>query len=643
MAKTLLGGCYANDFPSVNTNTNCFLALGMNGERVADASVAETNTQIKLRHAGTLSLLTANVFNNAQTAAGSVQFRQNTANGNQVLSIGATTAGQFQDATHSDSIASGDLVDIMWKAPSAFHAFQISALVMAFDATGATATLLSSSDDYGTGAQGPSAASTTYFAPLAGTGGGSAWFSTSEANLQSLVRAAGTVSNLAMAITANTSTNGLAVTFRDNGTSGNGTFTVPAATTGYFEDTTHSDSVVSGDLINITAITGAGTVNQKPSTISALFVSSAGNYDLQGGQTQTSAAASFQNANNFGPILGALGSVNAFVAIAEGNVQCKVPVAFTASRMRIRLAINSFGSNVAMALRDNGADVNGALTITAATTGYFEDATHSDSVAANDLVCWRIGAVSSAGAMVPSKFGLTMTSSASATVSLTGVAATAAAHAAVAGPQASPAGVQAAGAAHTVLPQVGVTAGAAQSIGSRGNLVFGSVAPLAGVSAAGMAGAVRPIVRGVPAGVAAVGFAGRVAGTQHLVLVGVQAIARAGGSAPTGSPTLRGVQAFALASEVGLYATPISYVPAARIMRNTPVPTVGHMGNMPVAVVARLFPSGPQPRSRQVTLRGVAAVCKASTVSPFFNVSVHITGVQAVASANPVIGAGNMP
>ena len=87
-------------------STTLYLVCGV-GARVA--STTEAGAQVTYRSAGTLSLLYFRVYENSR---GSSTFgtRVNGVNGNQSVSIGASTTGEFEDTVNTDSIVAGDEV-----------------------------------------------------------------------------------------------------------------------------------------------------------------------------------------------------------------------------------------------------------------------------------------------------------------------------------------------------------------------------------------------------------------------------------------------------------------------------------------------------------------------------------------------------
>lgn len=110
----------------------------------------------------------------------------------------------------------------------------------------------------------PSALSANYY-----TGGvnanGSA--SANEAEVQFYVTKDGTFSGLSVNITASNATGDSTLTFRKNSADGNNTVTFASGVTGLVQDTTHTDTVAVGDLINFQLSYTAGTATFSSWTI----------------------------------------------------------------------------------------------------------------------------------------------------------------------------------------------------------------------------------------------------------------------------------------------------------------------------------------------------------------------------------------
>src|SRR6185503_16392317 len=152
---------------------------------------------------------------------------------------------------------------------------------------------------------------------------------------------------------------------RLNGAPGALTVSINAAATGQFEDTTHSDTVVADDLVDryVTVGTGSGT-----------FTASIYNdFETSDGTTQNVAggpATILQNVTNYLALMGeAVNSVT-----TESDSQQKAGVTCTLS------------ASSTLTSRKNAGAGGQSVSITASTTGWFEDASNSDSIVATDEI-----------------------------------------------------------------------------------------------------------------------------------------------------------------------------------------------------------------------------------------------------------------
>ncbi len=198
----------------------------------------------------------------------------------------------------------------------------------------------------------------------------------------------GTLSNLTVYITTNTSGNACTVsTLKNSAVAGNQSISITTATTGSFTDPTNTDAVVSGDLwyLKWAAVSsGSGTCRQ----MTVLFEAA----------VDTSTAVGFISATPLGTspsvgvtTVGGLNYASGFVATgSESTVQTKIKTAGTFKFMYLYVQTNTKGTNTTFGLRING--TNGTITasVTSSTTGVFEDATHSDTIASGDLVDWYV-------------------------------------------------------------------------------------------------------------------------------------------------------------------------------------------------------------------------------------------------------------
>jgi len=210
-----------------------------------------------------------------------------------------------------------------------------------------------------------------------------------EVRKQTRIRDSYTWADLYARVTANTWTANCVVTSRINAGAGNQTITVPAATTGVFEDNVNSDAIVNGDLVNwrIAAAPGAGTVNLSviSSSLTAvgnvtLFISSAGLEIQNFGLTQ------------YTTVLG----VTDFIA-AEVDAQLLVRQASTLSNLRAYLRTNTLDGASTLRLRVNGGNVNQVLNIGAGVTGEFEDAVNTDNIVSGNRIDYQVVTGGTAG------------------------------------------------------------------------------------------------------------------------------------------------------------------------------------------------------------------------------------------------------
>jgi hypothetical protein len=340
----------------------------------------ETNAAVPLRVAGTFSNLGVSIDN---TGSGRVaQFRKNGANGNQVVSLPNTTAVIQYDITHTDHLNVADTWDV--NLSSTGSAAPLSPFIG----------VVFTADSGHAAPYGCSTFSTTMANPqfLPCTGGGDFHDST-EANCQTLMRTSGTFKNMLIICTTNNSGVTTTVTSRKNGANGNQSTTIAGGATGQFEDTTHSDSFVSGDKLNasITGVPAAATMAiMGCSTI--VFTGTAG--EISTAPLGLDNTFGFNASDNFWAYCGGALSFN--VATSEGQYQQKHFYSGIASHMRQNVTSNDFTGTLTVALRKNGADANQSVAIGTTLTGWFEDTTHTDSFLGTDLMNYVVrGGVSS--------------------------------------------------------------------------------------------------------------------------------------------------------------------------------------------------------------------------------------------------------
>jgi hypothetical protein len=199
----------------------------------------ESITDFTTRSPGVFSLLGTKILSNGITAASTMRFRKNAANGNQVISIAASTSGNFQDTTNKDAVVAADTYNMSLVVGATGTTLVHAIVWFAFEP----------SRDFAcrTGGAGVtySTASTTFFHPIFGDQADNAVV---EATSQFKVKQAATMRNLDANVRVNTRAQGTTVSARKNGSNGNPSVSVTGSTTGHFEDTSGTNALVAGQI-----------------------------------------------------------------------------------------------------------------------------------------------------------------------------------------------------------------------------------------------------------------------------------------------------------------------------------------------------------------------------------------------------------
>lgn len=306
--------------------------------------------------------------------------RVGAADGNQTAVLSGSVTGYIQDTTHTDSlVASTSLWNAAFKGVSAGPDCEI---------TSHNVVVLNSTplQEYAWGCQasvnGNALTFTTnqnHFLALQGGSGaaGDSSETTESDNTKLLLRAPGTYSALQATLTTNTS--GSVIKFHLNGADGNQTLS-PGTTASAVNtrDTTHTDSIVSGDKANY-RINANASITMAIIFLGGSFVGTTSAHDI----FATAGGSSISTTAFFFAVGGSWGANNA----AESQSQIKCHTACTWDRLRFRLSSNSI--SIAEPFISRAANANGNQTVTAAISSgatTIEDTTHTDSVAADALV-----------------------------------------------------------------------------------------------------------------------------------------------------------------------------------------------------------------------------------------------------------------
>src|SRR5262245_35474077 len=237
---------------STTATTTTYFAPSGSGS-TGDAT--EANTKARIRQTCTAKNLYVRCRSNSKAGNTPVRTRKNGANGNNVITIGSSATGDFEDTGHTDSLAAGDDFDIAYET-SVAGTIICNMFSIGFETTDGKGWLYGNEMAAVTQAE-----PLTRFYFLAGcvdTG------MTTESIAQIKTMEAFTFSQLTIHITANGVTGTSEFRFRKNSADGNQLANITTSATGYFTDTTNSDICDADDLIcadlTTPAVSGTPTI-----------------------------------------------------------------------------------------------------------------------------------------------------------------------------------------------------------------------------------------------------------------------------------------------------------------------------------------------------------------------------------------------
>lgn len=362
-----------------------------------ESSATEAERQITIRtNGGTWSGLKAYVSANTGDGALTISSRINAGNGNQTVSIGAGLTGWFEDSSNSDTVAATDKIN--WKGINAGSAGSVTLRVITSVFKATTGTFARLASTYTGSGNFNKSGTSTYFR----LHGRVLEAELTEANSQVIFRTTGTIQKLFVYV----GSNGRLVTdtlkSRKNNADGNLAVSITSAATGIFEDTTNSDTIASGDVYNFKA-TGGADVNYMAYYIVSVEWVPTGREQILIGSLQTADGQTLTAATTYYPLIH--GNSSSSVITTEANYQTKLQHNITFSKLQIFVVTNASSGAGTCDLRVNGASSALTVSITALTTGRFEDTTHSVDCVTSDLVNFRV-AVGTGGDLAVSTLGV---------------------------------------------------------------------------------------------------------------------------------------------------------------------------------------------------------------------------------------------
>jgi hypothetical protein len=341
----------------------------------------EALEQTKVDKAGIISTLTCRFSANASNGTTSVTTRKNGADGNVTISIGTGLTGFVSDVVNSDTIAVDDLVNLKVINGGVGNC-SISNTRVVFNSTGSAVEL------FGNAGVSSSANNTTAYILIGGGGGSNG----TDSVVIMRTRAPATWSNFQAYFNSNARTTTTTLGTRINTTNGNQVLSVGAGLTGLFRDTTHTDAVAAGDNIKGYRTNGASaeaysfisaTSSMAFATNSFLCTASVLGITMTAGTTYRCTVSGT-------PTTDTTGDTSVQMSTGIDNVK------FT----NLYFSVNANAATIASTgtLRNTAADTSLSVSITALTTGNFEDTTNSAVVNAFNML--SIGFVTGTGGNV---------------------------------------------------------------------------------------------------------------------------------------------------------------------------------------------------------------------------------------------------
>lgn len=362
MANTFTG-CSGGNTGIANNSSTRFWNLG---DSAISYNATEAQQQVKGRTAGVASHMRCIVKSNGRITNCTVTFRNNGGNGNQTFVIGSGATGTFEDASNTDTLVDGQFYNMQIVTSTGGGTLLIQYADVRIAPTSGSAKQLASG-----GANGTSTASQTSFMPVAGI----TTSSTTEANVNMVAPVNMTLSNLQIVISTNARTTNTVFSTRINGGDGTQSVTVGSTATGFFEDTSNSDSVTAGQAYNLKRITstGTGTINCTVASLKCVTNGAGFPIALCGNDSPTATA-----------YYAALG--NGTSSATEADYTYPVPFKINVTNLATNVPTNVSATTSTIKVRNNGVDGNNVTSYAGAATGLVRDTTHTDTINAAETL-----------------------------------------------------------------------------------------------------------------------------------------------------------------------------------------------------------------------------------------------------------------
>ena len=335
-------------------------------------STVEANRHVTWHTPGILSKLYVRVVTNTTTLASTLTVRKNGADDAITITIPSATTGVFEDISNIVTVADGD--ELCYKTVSGGTGIvTFSIMSVLFDEAANTVTI---TKQIAMG-RGATTSNTTQFMQISGDRSGT---SAVEANMETRIKQAGVFKNAWLYVSANAKTTSTPITFRKNRTDTGITWTIPAGTTGIYEDVTNPISVTAEDEVDWKIVYALDAANITIENIAIDFENPDGyHFPVAGSTGATSDITQDFGTTNYYVISGAMREVT---VESEQKLKTRIPVTY--SGLTIHGQVNTINGNTTVKFRKNNTDGNQIINIGSGVAGWQSDDINTDLCDNND-------------------------------------------------------------------------------------------------------------------------------------------------------------------------------------------------------------------------------------------------------------------
>lgn len=359
---------------STNASTTVYQTIVNGTTGGGNIPTTESRVNTIFRTTGTLSKFTVHLVS-YDRGTGTARTRKAAGNGGQTVSI--TGSGDFTDSSGSDAVTAGDLT---WDVQYITGAGGTTALLQHIDHLFTPTTSTNVLTRLGAFQSNAVSVAGTYYFPLQEA----ALASTNlEPQYQFTSKMTATWRNLFANISTNTIAATSTIRSRKDTANGGQTVSITASTTGQYEDTSGSDSIISGSLMS-TALTTTTTGTLNLESHGSEFVS-----------TAHKAVFLTQTGVNGGMVISAGGtqyleSGSDRITVAEADAKWDVRGTLTLSNLQLNVLSNGITATSTFRSRKNAANGGQTISITSSTSGLMEDTSGTDSMVAGNFFNYQI-------------------------------------------------------------------------------------------------------------------------------------------------------------------------------------------------------------------------------------------------------------